>query len=246
EIVCDGTAASGDCYLSENFQPGVQGASELRDHADREPTRWTPPSEELWIRHFVRWPKDWQWPARYGGIKLGRLRVADSCQRGSPCIQSYWGPIIHDDPSKIRWTYAYTLDGGRMCCPRNEVIAPLPGGFQTDRWYCLELHIRQNTKTTPPDGLMEIFIDGQRVAANGSVDTRGNSGPGTFAWNLVNITDNFVGPTGGSAAAADLAPALHFAGLILASTLPRGPSRPAPPRLRRPPAPGGGCGAPPG
>ena len=100
------------------------------------------------------------------------------------------------------------------------MIARLPGGFQTGRWYCIELHVRQNIRATPPDGLMEIYIDGDRQAANAAVDTRGSAGPGQFAWRLFNIADNFVGTAGGSAAATERTPAVHFDGVVLATSRP--------------------------
>ncbi|MGH7644472.1 MAG: hypothetical protein ACREMR_02700 [Gemmatimonadales bacterium] len=216
-IVCDGTAASGHCYLSENFLSGVQGASELRDHADREPTRWKAPSDEAWIRHFVRWPEGWEWPGHAIHLKLGRLRIADNC-RGGPCMQSFWG--LASDPNILRWGYDFTLDGRTHCCPTNEVRGRLPGGFQPGRWYCLELYIRHNTRERPADGVMEIYVDGTRIGENRSVNTRGASGPGTFDWRVVTLADNFVGRLRDGAAATERTPAVHFDGFVFATTRP--------------------------
>ncbi len=216
QIICDGTAASGNCFFAEHFLPGRQAATELRDRANREPGKWIAPSEELWVRHYVRLPKGWQWPASFGGIKLGRLRTAESCQSGRPCIETYWGPF-HGDPTRIRWTYAYTPDGTNWCCQSNLLAGSLPGEFAVDRWYCLELHVRQNTRVDPADGLMEMYIDGKLVASNPSADTRGAGGPGTFAWTMVNISDNFVGAEGG-AAATTTTPAIHFDAVVFSTT----------------------------
>lgn len=225
QIICDGTAASGDCYLKENFIPSGQAASELRDHANSPPTVWTPPSEEAWIRHFVRWPSGWEWP-RFSGLKLGRLRLAPTCVAGGPCVETTWGPM-HGDPSRIWWTYAYTNHGSPWCCKSNLISGWLPGGFQTNRWYCVELHIVQNTRVSPPNGVLEIYIDGALVASNRTADTRGDSGPGTFAWTLFNITDNFVGYTRG-AAATEKTPSIHFDGVVFSTTRTGCPARSAP------------------
>jgi hypothetical protein len=64
---------------------------------------------------------------------------------------------------------------------------------------------------------MEMYIDGKLVASNPSADTRGSGGPGTFAWTMVNISDNFVGAEGG-AAATDTTPAIHFDGVVFSTT----------------------------
>jgi hypothetical protein len=215
-VVCDGTAASGECYVSENFLPGRPGSAELRDRADHEPSRWPAPSEELWIRHFVRWPKGWTWP-RFVGLKLGRLRIRESCGQGGsegPCVETYWG-LMHGDPSRIQWAYGYAEPGQRWA-GTTVVSGSWPGGFRTDRWYCLELHVRQNTTAVPPDGLLEIYVDGERVAARQGVSTRGRSGPGTFAWTIVNVADNFVGDAG-RGAATERTPAVHFDGVVVAT-----------------------------
>lgn len=169
-IICNGTAASGHCFLSESFVPGHEGGSELRTHAEQAPTVWNPPSEEVWIRHFVRWPDGWQWPREFSSLKLGRLRLEDSCRRGEPCIESYWG-LRHGDPDHIQWVYAHTADGNRWS--GDQVAGRWPRGFQTGRWYCLELHVRQNTRVDPANGIMELYVDGQLVASNRSVNTRG-------------------------------------------------------------------------
>ena len=216
QIVCDGSAASGHCFLVENFESGRQAASELRENAGKAPTTWTPPSEEVWIRHFVRWPTGWEWPRSFYGLKLGRLRTAWSCQPGQPCGESIWGPM-HDDPSRIWLTYGYTQDGETWCCKTNLISGKWPGGFKTDRWYCLEVHLRQNTQIAPPNGVMEIYVDGGLVASNYTADTRGSSGPGTFAWSIFNITDNFAGPPHG-AAATEKTPSVHFDGVVFSTS----------------------------
>ena len=115
------------------------------------------------------------------------------------------------------WTYAYTADGTTWCCQSNLLSAGWPDRFAVDRWYCLELHVRQNTSTNPANGLMEMYIDGERVGLNSAADTRGAGGPGTFAWTVVNVSDNFVGAEGGSAA-TDRTPALHFDGVVFSTT----------------------------
>jgi len=129
---------------------------------------------------------------------------------------------MHDDPSRLKWTYTFTQDGATWCCASNHVSALWPRGFQTNRWYCLEWHLRQNTWVIPPNGTMEMYIDGVLVGANYAVNTRGTSGPGTFAWTMFNITDNFAGIGGpdGNAATTEKTPSVHFDGVVLATHRP--------------------------
>lgn len=216
QIICDGTAATGNCFLVEHFLPARQAAAELRDHADRAPTIWSPPSEELWVRHYVRLPRSWRWPSSFNGMKFGRLRIAESCPPGRPCVETYWG-FMHGDPTKLQWTYGYTSDGVTWCCQSNLLSASWPDRFAVDRWYCVELHVRQNTRVNPPNGLMELYIDGELAAWNPAADTRGASGPGSFAWSMVNIADNFVGAES-NAAATEQTPAIHFDGVVFSTT----------------------------
>jgi len=64
-----------------------------------------------------------------------------------------------------------------------------------NRWYVIGVHARLNTPGSS-DGLMEIFIDGQRVINRTNMNFRGGYSDST--WNYMMFTDNGDGPSSGT------------------------------------------------
>ncbi len=135
------------------------------------------PGDDCYVRFYQKWTGDWNSATQqkftkfYDSTVVGttttmtcgahfsfgaeaeiwRDLVIDLDNRWTPTVQA---PIV--------WAYQNDTISGSLSRP-DDLVGVGDYTFETDRWYCIEIHFRINSDATLSDGINEAWIDGVRT-----------------------------------------------------------------------------------
>lgn len=179
-----GAAAGKGCLEYEWTRPdaGVSGSSPMR--------RLFEPTEEVYLRFYLKLSKDWGWSGRNFHPHLAHFLTTENGQWHGPAA-SHLTLYVEPVGGKLRLAAQDIQNKDR---PHGLTQGPLRGGyngkfydseeplFTDDQWHCVEAHFKLNSldvkKDRPNhDGVVQGWFDGELVVDRSDVLLRSTDFP---------------------------------------------------------------------
>ncbi|MBI4051649.1 MAG: hypothetical protein HY400_04010 [Elusimicrobia bacterium] len=150
--------------------------------------------DRIYVRYYVRFKADTQWPHHMGGISAVAPGYFPSAGYRPPGDKAFWSSLEphrynNGTGDQMAWAF-YTYwqemrswaneDGSpsSTClasgtCYYGNNFVPVQGDIQKDRWYCIEAMLKANTPNQH-DGEQAMWVDGQMIGNYALNSVNGN------------------------------------------------------------------------
>lgn len=160
--ITDDTAATGDNSLSVLYEAGEFGSQNTGAQVELQ----LPPRDEYYASYKVKFKDGFSWGSKNKGGKLPGLTGGDRCGSDFVCdgtdgfsARYMW----RDEGYPELYLYAADMESGKYGDNIPFMLNGEKFQFETGKWYTITEHIKLNSDAKSDDGLVEIWVNGDKV-----------------------------------------------------------------------------------